>query len=33
MLLAVQCSVTVVVPDMSCVPYIHEAGSYVMFVR
>ena len=32
-LLGVQCSVTVVVPDMSCVPCIREAGSYVMFVR
>ena len=31
-LLGVQCSVTVV-PDMSCVPYIHVPGSYVMFVR
>ena len=32
-LLGVQCSVTLVVPDMSCVPCIHEAGSYVMFLR
>ena len=32
-LLGLQCSVTVVVPDMSCVSYIHEASSYVMFVR
>ena len=31
-LLGVQCSVTVVVPDMSCVLYIHGASSYVMFV-